>query len=506
MDIFKIQSLIAQNRLVQSNQIDLSEAYLQIGVFQKGNRKKGSSNANSYEEFAIAVGELTPSSFLFKNVLFVDPNGNDSTAEKGNLEKPYASIYTAILVSTEQDLVYVFPGNYTINQTLFLNGAGKNIYFSEGSRIKLERDFMHITSATVNISGKGIFSADASFIVSGNPVVFAFVNTGGILNVEAKEFNFQTNNYTWGLIVTGTINLKVDKFNFTGTRNPIRFNTGSISDLEIAEVNFNTDFPNAFFDRIGIYYRNINSSSSTHRLRIKKYVSVCSAGIAIWDSANVKVDIDIEDYEYTNPVAEVEGHVFLSHNSSWNGFVKGTNWRTSTNARIINMYNVFNKRKMYIDIKRSSSQDLPAIDLGNLHSEIVLDIKGYYANTPTVERDSALNVSPGGGYYNPTIFYNNGTLSKSVFFDVVATNNAVSGIAPTFLSTNAANNFNLKGIYHTDAASGGSTSIEVRPAPGVLTGYNIFETYANGTLGSNMTNEFTTSIYPIINSNIIITD
>lgn len=48
-------------------------------------------------------------------VLYVDgTNGNDSTAKKGNVLKPYQSVYTAAAFSTSGDLIVVFPGTYTL--------------------------------------------------------------------------------------------------------------------------------------------------------------------------------------------------------------------------------------------------------------------------------------------------------------------------------------------------------------------------------------------------------
>lgn len=53
--------------------------------------------------------------------LFVDPNGNDSTAVKGDLHKPYQNIYAAKSAATSGDTIYVLPGTWTYDNT---NSAG----------------------------------------------------------------------------------------------------------------------------------------------------------------------------------------------------------------------------------------------------------------------------------------------------------------------------------------------------------------------------------------------
>ncbi len=58
MDIFKIQSLITKGKIVSSADIDPENSYLQIGIYQPGNRKKGASDPNAYPAFAIPLSEV----------------------------------------------------------------------------------------------------------------------------------------------------------------------------------------------------------------------------------------------------------------------------------------------------------------------------------------------------------------------------------------------------------------------------------------------------------------
>lgn len=58
MDIVNIQALIAQNRSVSITDIDNRNTYIQLGVFQTGNRPSGSSNADTYSPYVISITDL----------------------------------------------------------------------------------------------------------------------------------------------------------------------------------------------------------------------------------------------------------------------------------------------------------------------------------------------------------------------------------------------------------------------------------------------------------------
>lgn len=61
MDILNIQALIKEGKIVSQSDINLDETYLQVGVFQPGNRKSGASNPNAYASYAISLNTLAPS-------------------------------------------------------------------------------------------------------------------------------------------------------------------------------------------------------------------------------------------------------------------------------------------------------------------------------------------------------------------------------------------------------------------------------------------------------------
>lgn len=58
MDEFKIQSLIAQNKVATLDKIDPDNTYIQVGIYQRGNQKRRSGNANVYPPAAMALSEI----------------------------------------------------------------------------------------------------------------------------------------------------------------------------------------------------------------------------------------------------------------------------------------------------------------------------------------------------------------------------------------------------------------------------------------------------------------
>jgi len=57
MDNYILQTLITQGRIVTSAEIDPDNSYLQIGVYQRGNRKSKAAN-DAYPLFAIPLSEV----------------------------------------------------------------------------------------------------------------------------------------------------------------------------------------------------------------------------------------------------------------------------------------------------------------------------------------------------------------------------------------------------------------------------------------------------------------
>lgn len=71
MDISNIQGLIAQGKIVHMLDIDPTKSYIQIGVYQPGNRENGSGNANTYAPYVIPLSAFAASSYAL-----IQNNGN----------------------------------------------------------------------------------------------------------------------------------------------------------------------------------------------------------------------------------------------------------------------------------------------------------------------------------------------------------------------------------------------------------------------------------------------
>lgn len=69
MDILNIQALIKEGKLVSQSDINPDETYLQVGVFQPGNRKSGAANPNAYASYAIAVSSILSSSVTWGSII-----------------------------------------------------------------------------------------------------------------------------------------------------------------------------------------------------------------------------------------------------------------------------------------------------------------------------------------------------------------------------------------------------------------------------------------------------
>ena len=90
MDILNIQALISRGRLVTSADIDPTETYIQIGVYQPGNRQNASGNPDAYASYTIAISEIGKVPSLqqvldFNHDLVDDNNYQGTTAGVGNI-------------------------------------------------------------------------------------------------------------------------------------------------------------------------------------------------------------------------------------------------------------------------------------------------------------------------------------------------------------------------------------------------------------------------------------
>jgi hypothetical protein len=112
MDIVKIQALIAQGRVVKITDIDPTNSFVQIGVYQPDNRKIGSAN-NTYPPFVIPLSELGGS------------NGGTNSLNA-----------TIDLNTIDEQFIIVPKGTYIIDK-VYLSGASIDLSTTSVYQLKL---------------------------------------------------------------------------------------------------------------------------------------------------------------------------------------------------------------------------------------------------------------------------------------------------------------------------------------------------------------------------------
>jgi hypothetical protein len=125
------------------------------------------------------IGPASPVAVTGKTI-YVDTNGTDTrgSLSKYNLSVPFATIGAAMAASVIGDTVRVRAGNYTITQTINLNGEG-NLHLEEGAVVTCSVTaggsvFSLTANESKSISGGG------QFIITGNTGTFWLQSGGGL--------------------------------------------------------------------------------------------------------------------------------------------------------------------------------------------------------------------------------------------------------------------------------------------------------------------------------------
>ena len=175
------------------------DVYTTGGTYSAGTITFNNSNGTNF-----SVTGITSSTNL-KQTLFVDPNGNDSTATKGDILRPYLTLEAAKSASTSGDTIYVFPGTYTVTTTATEGLAKDGIayYFSPDTIINKATagDIFRANGFIYgfNVYGYGNFNKTTntgSIFSSNNILVYGSVTTYGSLVAGSG--------YTTGLKTTTT--------------------------------------------------------------------------------------------------------------------------------------------------------------------------------------------------------------------------------------------------------------------------------------------------------------
>jgi hypothetical protein len=120
MDIQNIQSLIKDRRIVTSAEVDPTQVYVQVGVWQPGTRKSGSADPDSYRPYVIALSELGGSSTVLTD--------GETVTGDGSVSSPLTGLRSVVSVKVNLDSTdpqtLVFPnGSYIIEKAYLTNAT-----------------------------------------------------------------------------------------------------------------------------------------------------------------------------------------------------------------------------------------------------------------------------------------------------------------------------------------------------------------------------------------------
>lgn len=213
---FIVQSLIAQGKLVKTADIDPTQTYAQIGIFQQNENRSGSSN-NAYPSYAIPISEFGSKK---KNFIGVDPEyGNDEEAVANglyNLNFPFKSFENALNaiqsdpITDPPVVILLYPGLHITTQITNLqctifglagsvlhNPNGGLFYFETGSTLDIQGDA--ILSGTgdvpvIYVSGSGKNTIKCKKIINTSGSFYAGVYfTGGTTTITCDEIDTRAN-------------------------------------------------------------------------------------------------------------------------------------------------------------------------------------------------------------------------------------------------------------------------------------------------------------------------
>lgn len=218
MDIFNIQSLIKQGKIVSTSDINTNESYLQIGVYQPNNRKIASSDANVYPSYVIPLSQIIAGATTWGSITGLLSNQLDLQAalnSKYNVSNPAGYIDITALAPYQPILGYTPENvaNKSIDGTLAANSD--TLYSSQkavktyvdGSVVGLLNDRGNWDAST-NLFPTTGGSGPGGSILKGDLWYVSVAGTlGGTAVVVGNNFRALVNNPTlstdWNILNVG---------------------------------------------------------------------------------------------------------------------------------------------------------------------------------------------------------------------------------------------------------------------------------------------------------------
>lgn len=121
------------------------------------------------------------------NVVWVSKQGNNATAEKGNMHKPYMDPFTAASGLSNGDVMIILPGTYTVGRT----GSGADYITEDTAEINL---FKNVTTGATVHAMPGVTLSRVGTAYVGGP-------EGGFFSItNAGDYHITGNGrYIWGV-------------------------------------------------------------------------------------------------------------------------------------------------------------------------------------------------------------------------------------------------------------------------------------------------------------------
>jgi hypothetical protein len=219
--------------------------------------------------------------------IYVNKNGNDSTARKETIDFPFKTIGAALNSAISNDTIEVFPGVYNVSGNMYK--VGVNYYLNKNTNINF------ITSGKLHITG----SDTGDFNIYGN----------GVLTQDSASDNLFH-------ISGGKVTLELDRIQATGCNFLVDEVASSLSYLVMRTKGEGT------VDDGHFYFNNLNIKNSTTRFEGIKF-----KGNSISVQANSTKDIEFQDCLFdgtdsspSNPIYRLTGKYNLTNCSFTNSY------------------------------------------------------------------------------------------------------------------------------------------------------------------------------------------
>lgn len=197
--------------------VDLSGS----GTSQGGQLNLGTSDACTEDKLLDLSAGLSSSSnltggggpcltcFKYTNILWVDPNGNDTTAVKGDIFHPWKTPEAAETAADSNDTIHIMPGTYVVEG---LGKDGVNYYIAPGAILQSLPSTGYRSVAIFRDSGVAMtFRVDCrGRLETANGQILHLTNNGTVVYMYADELvqtEFGANNHAMLLEGTMTVYL-----------------------------------------------------------------------------------------------------------------------------------------------------------------------------------------------------------------------------------------------------------------------------------------------------------